>query len=776
MANWLINLNYDKNIAIWINCLQNGKAAIGWDDYDHTTDEMSKGFSDAFRLMQEMEPGDQIIGFLPPLRLGGRGIVKAKFDPAVRQPQLPPNGFSRVIDVDWNQSGNPPLGRAAKISAEDLEGCNFRATVCRVKDEHFARLVKEVENKANWVQIDEYGPTRYWIEKTLVEGRPDRKDGEHALGKALWSPQRNEAGAEYRTMKEVREGDVVFHLTDNEAITGVSVAAASADPSFQGVPGTKWGGRPGYRIPLAGFQRLDPALHRKDFLGNKAFHPALERIRASGAQVFYDRNFDLRQGAYLTEAPKELVAVLNAAYKAAHNKDIPLWKVTQMPIASPNSATPSVTTIPLNLILYGPPGTGKTWAINSEFKPYFTDESSAANSPALLSEVVAGFAWWQAAAAAIIDLGRPASVAEIRENRFVKAKTGSPPKSLHQMLWTQLQYHTPTTSKTVNVTGRAEPAVFDKDEKSNWQLLPIAKDLIPDVFDAVNRVRGVKGQGAVRRYEFITFHQSFSYEEFVEGIRPVVGDDPSEGLRYTIEDGILKRMCARAAADPDHAYALFIDEINRGNISKIFGELITLIETDKRGKSHFVQLPYSKDQFFVPENLHIIGTMNTADRSIALLDTALRRRFEFRELMPNAEVIVGSGVDGYIPDGAGDSINLRGLLNAMNKRIEYLYDRDHQIGHAYLTGVKSLADLEVTFRTKIVPLLQEYFYEDWSKVQMVFRDVEGDERRPHKYQIVEHEEIAAGALFGNALPEAESKRTYRIASKISAEAFRKIYQ
>ncbi len=160
-------------------------------------------------------------------------------------------------------------------------------------------------------------------------------------------------------------------------------------------------------------------------------------------------------------------------------------------------------------------------------------------------------------------------------------------------------------------------------------------------------------------------------------------------------------------------YFLIIDEINRGNVSAIFGELITLIEDDKRfGRNNqlFVTLPYSREEFILPPNLYIIGTMNTADRSVEALDTALRRRFSFVEMLPNPSKLEGKTIDG---------VDLRKLLETMNERIEVLVDRDHTIGHAFLINIQSIDELRNAFTNKIIPLLQEYFYGNYRKMEMV---------------------------------------------------------
>ena len=211
------------------------------------------------------------------------------------------------------------------------------------------------------------------------------------------------------------------------------------------------------------------------------------------------------------------------------------------------------------------------------------------------------------------------------------------------------------------------------------------------------------------RVGFVTFHQSFSYEDFVEGWRPVPGENHE--MHYSVRPGIFRTMCRRAADDPEHEYLLVIDEINRANIAKVFGELITLIEDDKRlgEKNELKATPtYSGETFGVPRNLYLLGTMNTADRSIALLDIALRRRFTFIEVAPNPDLLPSI-----------ESIPLSDVLRRLNERITAVLDRDHQLGHSYLMDVTSLADLRFVWEHRVIPLLQEYFYNDGERLQAV---------------------------------------------------------
>ena len=219
------------------------------------------------------------------------------------------------------------------------------------------------------------------------------------------------------------------------------------------------------------------------------------------------------------------------------------------------------------------------------------------------------------------------------------------------------------------------------------------------------------------RFAFVTFHPSMSYEEFVEGLRPETDERTGE-LSYCVKPGIFLEICDRARRAPGKRFALFIDEINRANISKVFGELITLIESDKRSTPQHepvaVTLPYSRQSFSVPANLDVYGTMNSADRSIALLDLALRRRFKFEEISPSYS-IVPSNVDG---------VDAAQLLATLNERIEHLLGRDYRIGHSYLIGVNTVDELALVFRRNVLPLLIEYFYDDWSQIALVLTDRE----------------------------------------------------
>ena len=307
------------------------------------------------------------------------------------------------------------------------------------------------------------------------------------------------------------------------------------------------------------------------------------------------------------------------------------------------------------------------------------------------------------------------------------------------------------------------------------------------------------------RIGFTTFHQSYGYEDFIEGIRPVLDkektdaqnqseeqkSEKSRNLEYTMEAGVFKAFCEKAEKSKK-PYVFIIDEINRGNISRIFGELITLIEESKRkgeADERSVILPYSGLPFSVPSNVYIIGTMNKADRSIALLDTALRRRFSFVEMMPDTEVLKDIKIEvPEMPDTvdkkAGKStIDIQKLLEIINQRIEVLYDREHTIGHAYFCGLKKTATLDGlknVFKKSVLPLLQEYFFDDYEKIAMVLGD---NQKRNRNYKfIVEDNGKDIHTLFGKELEtdmlDMLQRKKYMINEKAFdyAESYIQIYE
>lgn len=260
----------------------------------------------------------------------------------------------------------------------------------------------------------------------------------------------------------------------------------------------------------------------------------------------------------------------------------------------------------------------------------------------------------------------------------------------------QILYGPPGTGKTYHTVEKSLKIIEGENFDANKKFEDLKKE-----FDKL------KENGQI---VFTTFHQSMSYEDFVEGIKPFTNKGR---ITYVVKPGIFKELCSKAKDNSENKYVLIIDEINRGNVSQIFGELITLLEEDKRHGNKFgleVKLPYSPNDYFgIPSNLYIIGTMNTADRSVEALDTALRRRFSFVEMMPDSSLLK-ENIDG---------INLKIVLKTINKRIIVLKDREHQIGHSYFMKCENLNDIKNIFQEKIVPLLQEYFYGNYENICLV---------------------------------------------------------
>lgn len=340
---------------------------------------------------------------------------------------------------------------------------------------------------------------------------------------------------------------------------------------------------------------------------------------------------------------------------------------------------------------------------------------------------------------------------EVHEYDEIYGGSGEGIVNKHSIDNNTILYGPPGTGKTYNVAKYAVRVIENKTEEEINE---------EEYIDIINRYNSYKEEG---RVVFITFHQSYSYEEFIEGIKPVMNDKEESDIKYRIEDGVFKTLC-KTAKESNKNFVFIIDEINRGNISKIFGELITLIENKKRlgqDEETLAKLTYSKEDFGVPSNVYILGTMNTADRSIALLDTALRRRFEFVEMMPDSNVLNrlnnGNDLKVIVED---KEINICSLLKTINKRIEVLYDREHTIGHAYfieLVKEPTLSNLAKILKKKVIPLLQEYFYDDYEKIRFVLAD---NQVENIKYVFITENKIDQD-LFGGDF-DVDEKKTYTL--------------
>lgn len=414
-----------------------------------------------------------------------------------------------------------------------------------------------------------------------------------------------------------------------------------------------------------------------------------------------------------------------------------------------------------NIIYYGPPGTGKTYFMQKLIEKY-TDYEIADKD--ICSSYTVKSEEWLLMALVIMQNNNPMSAPDIM------TKISTLPLKYGGTASDVLEEH--SIKDSIMGLSREQPRIFfEIDGKWFVDRLKLLE------YDPDFMVKYMENAKIEKRYDFITFHQSFVYEDFIEGIRPSV-DPITKTLIYDPQDGIFKKICEKARSNPSKQFALFIDEINRGNVSEIFGELISLIELDKRAGQYCeleAVLPYSKTTFKVPNNLDIIGTMNSADKSIATIDMALRRRFDFVNFpcdyvaLENAlhvRGIVATNVDG---------IDVIRLLKVINKRIELLLDANHVIGHAFFMRVNNEMDVKNVIQKKIIPLLEEYFFDDLQKIQMVLNDID-DTGALVTNHIYAHQELDPDQLLNYIGDYAiEIKKIYSINNSFGKDAIKKIY-
>ncbi|MBS9779869.1 MAG: AAA family ATPase [Moraxellaceae bacterium] len=360
-----------------------------------------------------------------------------------------------------------------------------------------------------------------------------------------------------------------------------------------------------------------------------------------------------------------------------------------------------------NIIFTGVAGTGKTYRLQQLAKEY-TEIIQPIAQEQTLALMLQPLRWHEVICLIFLECKQQGQdllkVAEIVEHKFFQAKANlnNRNENLKATAWGTLQQYTSLTSKTVNYKNKASQAFFDKDTTSSWYLLDSALPLLTDLQNQLddyqnNSLKPTKKE----RFSFVSFHQNYGYDEFVEGIRPII-DETTGQMTYKIKAGAFLRLCEKANADPQHRYAMLIDEINRANVMQVFGELMSLIEPNKRqGQSDemAIELAYSGKLFTIPNNIDIFATMNTQDYSLVNLDSAFRRRFQFVEILPNSEGL------GEISDIYGNMIDLAKVLDGLNQKIIENLGEQYQLGQAYFYPIKDIYQLVKVMVRQILPQL-----------------------------------------------------------------------
>ena len=432
---------------------------------------------------------------------------------------------------------------------------------------------------------------------------------------------------------------------------------------------------------------------------------------------------------------------------------------------------------PTNIIYTGVAGTGKTYQL-LQISQQYTDYLPRANDADLLAQLLQTLSWRDVVCLIFLDFHCEKQdlikVPEIVSHKFfvAKATQNDREKNLSNTAWSVLQMHSPTHSKTVTYKNRSSQAYFDKDNSGAWYLLPESMPLLNDLaqqlaeFQQAQRDNTASQHQAFseQRFSMVSFHQAYGYEEFVEGIRPVIAasghkghhsetDNSQAQMSYAIQDGAFLKLCQHAARDPKRRYAMLIDELNRANVSRVFGELLSLIEADKRAgmaNAMSVNLAYSGRAFSVPANVDIYATMNTQDHSLAPLDMALRRRFSFIDCPPKPELLsiitaFGNAKQSLEDTQSAETIDLAKLLTGLNNRLTHALGAEGQLGHAFLFNVQNLAQLQTALVEQIIPQLAQAAGGQVAILQYVFRD----EQQPMRAQFIQDSQVEISQHVGD---------------------------
>lgn len=410
---------------------------------------------------------------------------------------------------------------------------------------------------------------------------------------------------------------------------------------------------------------------------------------------------------------------------------------------------------PTNVIFTGVAGTGKTHQLQQLQRLY--DEVLPDTAAQVTAAELQNYNWRDVICAVLLSEDRTMSVPEMIRHPLIQAKilANGRTDNVNQTLWVQLNTHAHPDSTTVKYAQRSANYYFDKNTDSTWYLLEEVKAPLADTLAPLLALITSVGQNStapttqkIVRTSLVSFHQAYGYEEFVEGIRPAVGRQGQ--MSYQVQPGAFLKLCQSAAQDPDHRYAMLIDEINRANVARVFGELMSLIEPSKRaGQSDPMQvsLAYSNKVFTIPSNVDIYATMNTQDHSLQALDTAFRRRFRFIDCPPRAEllpVITGT-------DDAAETLDLGRLLTGLNARLCQTLGQDSQLGHAYFMDITSLDELQQILLQQIIPQLAQSTGAQVALLRYLFNDLSVAEDQQFIHTASSHDSSAI-TLAQNSVP------------------------